>query len=151
MINTKNLDYKYLMENQRSLNKSLKTGGFGKNESKIREYDFKIVSFKIGEEYYGIDIMVVKEILKAKKFTRIPNSLEFVIGVLNLRGEIIPVIDLGKMFHLETSANSEIKSIIIIKIENLQNGLVDDKINHVIPLRRGDIQPPSPLLGTIYK
>lgn len=138
MINAKNIDYKYLMENQKSINKSIKS----KNKAKIMEYDFKIVSFKIGGEYYGIDIMKVKEILKARKFTRIPNSLDFVVGVLNLRGEIIPIIDIGKMFHLEGSADSEVKSIIIIKIENLQLGLAVEQINHVIPLRRSDIQPP---------
>lgn len=145
MINAKNIDYKYLMENQKSINKSLKS----RNEAKIMEYDFKIVSFKIGGEYYGIDIMKVKEILKAKKFTRIPNALDFVVGVLNLRGEIIPIIDIGKMFHLEENNDSDVKSIIIIKIENLQIGLAVEQINHVIPLRRGDIQPPSPLLGSI--
>ncbi|OHD13816.1 MAG: hypothetical protein A2086_07610 [Spirochaetes bacterium GWD1_27_9] len=147
MINTKNLDFKYLMENQKALNKNLKSKTI---DSKMLEFDFKIVSFKIGQEYYGIDIMCVKEILKEKKFTRIPNALEFVIGVLNLRGEIMPVIDLARMFHLPSaSENSEVKSIIIIKVENLLIGLVIDQVQHVIPLRKADIQPPSPLLGSI--
>jgi len=147
MINTNNIDFRYLMENQKSLNKSLRAKS---NDNKILEYDFKIVSFKIGQEYYGIDIMRVKEILKEKKFTKIPNALEFVVGVLNLRGEIMPVIDLAKMFHLPSVSESvETKSIIIIKIETLLIGLVIDQIQHVIPLRKSDIQPPSPLLGSI--
>lgn len=147
MINTKNIDFKYLMENQKSLNKNLKAKT---TDSKMLEYDFKIVSFKIGQEYYGIDIMMVKEILKEKKFTKIPNALDFVIGVLNLRGEIMPVIDLAKMFHLPSASEKiETKSIIIIKVENLLIGLVIDQVQHVIPLRTSDIQPPSPLLGSI--
>jgi chemotaxis signal transduction protein/chemotaxis methyl-accepting protein methylase len=149
MINAENLDFKYLMENQRALNKDARVN---KTADKMLEYDFKIVSFRIGQEYYGIDIMRIKEILKEKDFTRIPNALDFVIGVLNLRGEIMPVINLATMFHLESELSgqkNEIKSIIIIKVENLLLGLVVDQIQHVIPLRKNDIQPPSPLLGSI--
>lgn len=145
MIGTENLDFKTLMEKQKELNKNLRD----KRESKILEYDFKIVSFKLAGEYYGIDIMCVKEILKAKKFTLVPNSLDFVIGVFNLRGEIMPIIDLAKMFHLEPENKSDLKSIIIIKVENLLIGLAVDEISHVLPLRKSDIQPPSPLLGSI--
>jgi chemotaxis signal transduction protein/chemotaxis methyl-accepting protein methylase len=139
------MDFKFLMEHQKTLNKNLKS----KRDEQVFEYDYKIVSFKIGHEHYGIDIMCVKEILKEKKFTRIPNSLDFVEGVLNLRGEILPVIDLARMFHLkeEDDAPDSIKSIIIIKVDGLLIGLIVDKINHVIPLRKMEMQPPSPLLG----
>lgn len=144
-LDTKNLDFQFLMEHQKTISKNLKM----KNE-KVFEYDFKIVSFKIGNENYGIDIMSVKEILKAKKFTRVPNAFDFVEGILNLRGDILPVINLAKMFHLnDNSANSELKSIIIIKVETLLIGLVVDEIHHVVPLREIDLQPPSPLLGSI--
>ncbi len=141
------MDFRYLMQNQKNINKSALVKNDGKQ---MIEYDYKIVSFRIGNEYYGIDIMAVKEILKEKKFTRVPNALEFVVGVLNLRGDIMPVIDLAKMFHLKTSgASSDMESIIIVKVENLFIGLVVEQIQHVIPLRKDDIQPPSPLLGTI--
>jgi purine-binding chemotaxis protein CheW len=145
-LNTENLDFKYLMRNQSNINIEEKS-------DKVIEYDFKIVSFKIGNEFYGIDIMSVKEILKESKFTRVPNTLDFVIGVYNLRGDIIPVIDLAIMFNLksktsQTQKNSQM-SIIVIKVENLLIGLVVEQILRVIPLRKSDIQPPSPLLGTI--
>ena len=147
MINANKIDFRYLMENQKSLNKNMRDKV---NSNKLLEYDFKIISFKIGQEYYGINILRVKEILKEKKFTRVPNALDFVVGVLNLRGEIMPVIDLAKMFHLPSISESiETKSIIIIRVENLLIGLVVDQIQHVMPLRKDDIQPPSPLLGTI--
>jgi chemotaxis signal transduction protein/chemotaxis methyl-accepting protein methylase len=145
-MNTEKIDFKYLMEHQKSLNKNLKA----KAEDKLLEYDLKIVSFRIGQELYGIDIMNIKEILKEKKFTHVPNTLDFVTGVFNLRGEIMPVIDLAKMFHLQSIVeNTEIKSIIVVKVENLILGLIVDQIQHVISLRKNDIQPPSPLLGTI--
>lgn len=142
-----NLDFRYLMQNQKKID--VNAAGVKENKA-IVEYDAKIVTFKIGDEYYGIDIMNVKSILKEKKFTRIPNSLDFVIGVLNLRGEILPVINLAKMFHLSSTIDKqEIKSIIIIKIENLMLGLVVEQIQHVMPIRTSDLQPPSPLLGSI--
>lgn len=148
MNKVEGMDFRYLMQNQ----KKIKTNSSSQKEGKrVVEYDFKIVSFKIGNEYYGIDIMSVKEILKEKKFTRIPNALEFVRGVLNLRGDIIPVIDLAKMFNLDKNkeTSDELCSIVIIKVENLLIGIIVEQIQHVIPLRKDDIQPPSPLLGSI--
>jgi purine-binding chemotaxis protein CheW len=145
-METGKIDFKYLMEHQKSLSKKNKV----KSSDKILEYDLKIISFRIGQEFYGIDIMYIKEILKEKKFTHVPNALEFVTGVFNLRGEIMPVIDLAKMFHLDSILeNNAIKSIIVVKVANLILGLIVDQIHHVIPLRRSDIQPPSPLLGSI--
>jgi|GEM_PF-827013 len=147
-INTEKLDYKDLMKSQ-DLNK-LKTAV---SDDKIIEYDYKIVSFVIGNEYYGIDIMCVKEILKENKFTLVPNTLKFVTGVYNLRGEIIPIIDLAVMFNLKKGIidkkDKNLKSIIVIRVDNLLIGLIVDKIQRVIPLQKNDIQPPSPLLGTI--
>jgi len=140
------MDFKSLMQNRTRMSVSSAT----KNDKKIIEYDFKVVSFKIGNEYYGVDILRVKEILKEKRFTIIPNAMDFVVGVTNLRGDIVPIIDLGKMFHLRDTINSdEIKSIIILYVGNLNIGIVVDQIQHVIPLRKRDIQPPSPLLGSI--
>lgn len=148
MSTVDNMDFNYLMRNQKKINTSLSKDV--KDGKQIVEYDSKIVSFKIGNEYYGIDIMTVKEILMEKKFTRIPNALDFVRGVLNLRGDIMPVIDLAKLFHLETAKQQQdIESIIIIKVENLLIGLIVEEINQVIPVRKSDVQPPSPLLGSI--
>lgn len=147
-MDTANIDFKYLVQNQKDINKKLKA-----KKDNVLEYDYKIVSFLIGNEYYGVDIMNVKEILKAKKITRIPNALDFVEGVLNLRGTITPIINLSKMFNLKSKYNADdLKSIIILKVDTLLIGIIVDKINHVIPMRKDDIQPPSPLLGTInYK
>ncbi len=146
-VNIDNIDFGYLMKNQGELSQKIS------EEKIIVEYDYKIVSFRIGNEYYGIDIMSVKEILKENKFTKVPNTLNFVVGVYNLRGEIIPVIDLAKMFNLKVKSDnndkSSLKSIIVIKVENLLIGLIVEQIQRVIPLKRKDIQPPSPLLGSI--
>ena len=146
-LSSNNLDYKRLMEQQRN---SVNNGNNNSVEKKAIEFDLKIVSFVLGEQNYAIDIMAVKEIINASHFTRIPNALDFVMGVLNIRGEIIPIINLCKMFHLkEMEKKDDECQIIVIKIDSLSIGLVVDKISQVLPLRKSDIQPPSPLLGGI--
>jgi len=153
-LDSKNIDFRSLMKNQQSINDQIKS-----QKEQFTDYDFKIVSFKIGQEFYGIDIMHVKEILKEGKFTRVPNTLDFVVGVLNLRGDIIPIVDLAKMFHLEQDVDDEnkikrvekndVKSIIVVRVEELLIGIIVEQIQRVIPLKKDDIQPPSPLLGSI--
>ena len=147
-IAASNLNYKDLMQRQQSNGRFVSAGSQANKKS--HEYDFKIVSFMLGQQYYAIDIMAVKEIINASRFTRIPNALDFVMGVLNIRGEIIPIINLAKMFHLESDDAADVeRQIIVIKIDSLSIGLVVDKISQVIPLHKSDIQPPSPLLGGI--
>ena len=149
MSEIKGMDFKYLMQNQQKINSSLSIQE--RDNKQIIEYDSKIVSFRIGNQYYGIDIMMVKEILCEKKFTPIPNALDFVRGVFNLRGEIIPIIELAKLFHLnvEYEVPEEGESVIILKVGNLLIGVVVEEIMQVFPIRKDDIQPPSSLLGSI--
>ncbi|MBN2547128.1 MAG: chemotaxis protein CheW [Spirochaetes bacterium] len=151
-VNLEKMDFKNILEYQKDYKESYN------KKKEIIEYDFKIVSFKLGKEYFGIDIMNVKEIKKIRRndITRVPNTLNFVKGVLNLRGEIISIIDCETMFHLEeektddkTIDKNKILPIIVIKLDNLKLGLIVNEIQRVIPLRKKDIQPPSPLLGTI--
>ncbi|MCG8572292.1 MAG: chemotaxis protein CheW, partial [Spirochaetes bacterium] len=107
MDTAQDLDYRYLIQNQQNYDESLQ------KREQIIEYDYKIISFRIGDEYYGINIMNVNSILKHEKFTRVPNVLDFVIGVFSLRGEILPVIDVARMFHLKsTGSENKLKSII---------------------------------------
>ena len=149
MSEIKGMDFKYLMQNQQKINSSLSIQE--RDNKQIIEYDSKIVSFRIGNQYYGIDIMMVKEILCEKKFTPIPNALDFVRGVFNLRGEIIPIIELAKLFHLNVDYEvpEEGESVIILKVGNLLIGVVVEEILQVFPIRKDDIQPPSSLLGSI--
>lgn len=72
-----------------------------------QKIDYKMVTFSLSGKDYGIDIMTVKEISKASKFTYVPNSVPYVRGVYNLRGEIISVIDLRQMFNLDVQEKKE--------------------------------------------
>ena len=113
--------------------------------------DFKMVTFSLADKDYSIDIMHVKEIAKAGRFTFVPNTLPFVLGVYNLRGEIIPILDLRIFFNIEVPPREEnkLENMLILSVEDQKFGVVVDKIDKVIGVQRSSIQPPHPLFGDI--
>ncbi len=118
--------------------------------------DFKMVAFSLGGKDYAIDILKVKEIAKADRFTYVPNTSPFVTGVYNLRGEIIPIIDLRIFFNLESETSdgdekkeSEYENMIIINIGDQKYGTIVDRIEKVAGIQSASIQPPHPLFGDI--
>ncbi|MCK4540937.1 MAG: chemotaxis protein CheW [Spirochaetales bacterium] len=120
-------------------------------QEQVNSIDFKMVTFSLGGKEYGIDIMKVKEISKARKFTFVPNSVPFVRGVYNLRGEIISIIDLRIMFHLPALSKraGEQENIIILRLEDNILGIIVDTIEKVVGVSSESIQPPHPLFGDI--
>lgn len=123
------------------------------NEEKerVKKIDFKMVTFTLAGKDYGIDIMNVKEISKANHFTYVPNSAPFVMGVHNLRGEIISIIDLRLLFNLpvEERQGNEMENILILRIEGNLVGVIVDSIDKVVGIDSDYIQPPHPLFGDI--
>jgi purine-binding chemotaxis protein CheW len=121
------------------------------NEKKIATVDFKMVTFSLSGKDYAIDIMSVKEIAKAGRFTYVPNTAPFVLGVYNLRGEIIPIIDLRLFFNIEVEERSDnqIENMIIVSVDDNVFGIVVDGIDKVVGIQKSTIQPPHPLFGDI--
>jgi purine-binding chemotaxis protein CheW len=113
--------------------------------------DFKMVTFSLAGKEYGIDIMNVKEIARAGRFTYVPNAAPFVRGVYNLRGDIISVIDLRTMFHLpaERKEDDALESLLILKIDDHVFGVIVDNIDKVVGISSSGIQPPHPIFGDI--
>lgn len=113
--------------------------------------DFKMVTFSLAGKDYSIDIMHVKEIAKAGRFTFVPNTLPFVLGVYNLRGEIIPILDLRLFFNIDvpTRDPNKLENMLILQVEDQKFGVVVDKIDKVIGVQKSSIQPPHPLFGDI--
>ncbi len=113
--------------------------------------DFKMVTFALSGKDYSIDIMNVKEIAKAGNFTYVPNTLPFVIGVYNLRGEIIPILDMRLFFNiaLPASRSSELENLLILNVDEQTFGIVVDKIDKVVGVQKSAVQPPHPLFGDI--
>ncbi|MBP7096479.1 MAG: chemotaxis protein CheW [Spirochaetia bacterium] len=113
--------------------------------------DFKMVTFVLAGKEYGIDIMNVKEIAHAGRFTYVPNAAPFVRGVYNLRGEIISIIDLRTMFHLPAERKDEgaLENLLILQIHDQVFGIIVDQIDKVVGINRSSIQPPHPIFGDI--
>jgi purine-binding chemotaxis protein CheW len=113
--------------------------------------DFKMVTFSLAGKDYGINIMKVKEISKASKFTFVPNAAPFVRGVYNLRGDIISVIDFRTFFNLPVpeNENAAAENMIILRLENHTIAVIVDTIDKVVGIASENIQPPHPLFGDI--
>lgn len=113
--------------------------------------DFKMVTFSLSEKDYAIDIMHVKEIIMTGNFTHVPNVLPFVVGVHNLRGDIIPIIDMKKFFNIraEQRTPGQNENIIILTLDDQTFGIVVDKIDKVVGIQKSTIRPPHPLFSDV--
>lgn len=134
-------------------NGSLSAGKY-ENEAlqdQIAIIDFKMVTFSLAGKDYAIDIMQVKEIAKAGSFTFVPNTSPFVLGVYNLRGDIIPIIDLRMFFNIPVPARKkdQLESMVIINVSDQIFGIVVDYIDKVVGVASSTIQPPHPIFGDI--
>lgn len=103
----------------------------------------QLVGFGIGAERFGVDILTVQEIIRSTEVTPVPNSPSFVEGVINLRGDIIPVIDLRKRLSLYLESNDIEKNwVLILRIGNRVVGFIVDNVSEVLKLAEDDIDPP---------
>ena len=119
-------------------------------KERVENVDLKMITFSLAGKDYGVDIMNVKEIAKADKFTYVPNAASFVRGVYNLRGDIIPVIDLRNFFHLPSpKKEEETENMLILIIEDRVYGTIVDKIDKVVGINSEQVQPPHPIFGDI--
>jgi purine-binding chemotaxis protein CheW len=97
------------------------------------------VIFKLADVEYGIDIMQVNEIVKLQPITKMPNTQDFVDGVINLRGRVIPVVDLKVKFNLGRKERNENNRIIVINVNNKTLGMVVDEVAEVIRINEEQI------------
>ena len=102
----------------------------------------QVITFEIEEEVYGVDIVTIDEIIPAVKITPVPQAPDFIEGVINLRGAIIPVIDLKKQFGHKREYYTTTNRIIIVNLERRAVGFVVDNISDVKVLEEDEIHPP---------
>ena len=100
----------------------------------------QLVGFEVGKEIFGVDILMVREIIRSAPITAVPNSPEFVEGVINLRGDIIPVIDLRKRLNLYTEEVKEKNWILILEVEGSVTGFVVDRVDDVLKIEKDNIE-----------
>ncbi len=107
----------------------------------------QLVSFEVGEEEYAVPILSVQEINRMMQITRVPQSPPFVEGVINLRGKIIPVIDLRKRFGLAELENSDDVRIIVVEIASRVIGFTVDRVNEVLRINSSIVEPPPAMVS----
>jgi purine-binding chemotaxis protein CheW len=109
----------------------------------------QMISFAISDEDYGVDIQTVKEVIRKKEITRLPKAPAFVKGVINLRGDVIPIIDLRERFNMEQQEYTNMTRVIVVEVEGRSIGMVVDSVSHVIRIEEGQIEPPPPCVGKV--
>jgi purine-binding chemotaxis protein CheW len=107
----------------------------------------QLVTFSIGDEEFGVDILKVQEIIRTMEITRVPRAPAFVEGVINLRGKVIPIIDLRKRFGLQTRGHDKNTRIIVIEISNMIVGFVVDSVSEVLRIPASTVEPPPPMVA----
>lgn len=118
------------------------------NEVKRQDDELiQLVTFSIGEEEFGVDILKVQEIIRTMEITKVPRAPEFVEGVINLRGKVIPIVDLRKRFGLETRDHDKHTRIIVIEINQMIVGFVVDSVSEVLRIPANTVEPPPPVVS----
>ena len=106
----------------------------------------QLVSFMIDDSEYAVDILVVNEILRFPVITRLPNTPQFIRGVINLRGNVIPVVDVRARFGFSKGAITDLTRIIVIDAKGKQIGLLVDNVYQVVRIPTANIDPPSEII-----
>lgn len=115
-------------------------------EEKMVNEEVQLVIFNLGGETYGIDIASVHEIIRMQAITKVPRTPHFVEGVINLRGKIIPVIDLHKRFNLPQTQETQHSRIIVVEVVGVTVGMIVDAVSEVLRLPVSNIEPPPPVI-----
>ncbi|HBU84986.1 MULTISPECIES: chemotaxis protein CheW [Paenibacillus] len=113
------------------------------------EEELKVIVFKLGSEEYGIEVDKVQTIERMMPITRVPKTFSFVKGVINLRGVVIPVIDLRGRFSLPETEYTDQTRIVIVGVDDMQVGFIVDSANDVIDIKRDAIDSPPEVVGGV--
>jgi purine-binding chemotaxis protein CheW len=111
--------------------------------------DIQLVIFELSDEVYGVDVAQVRSIIPIQEISVVPGASAFVEGVINLRGDIVPVVDLRTRFSLPLAEVDKKSVIVIVEVNDLLVGLVVDKVREVVKIPETAVEPPSPLLTSV--
>jgi purine-binding chemotaxis protein CheW len=107
----------------------------------------QLVSFKLGKEEYGVEVLKVREIIRVPIITRVPNTPHYIEGVINLRGKVIPIISLRKRFALDIALNDAKSRIMVMLMNNELTGFIVDSVAEVVRISTNEIQPAPPVVA----
>jgi purine-binding chemotaxis protein CheW len=109
----------------------------------------QLVVFELANEYYGVDIAAVEGIIKMQPITVVPHAPSFVEGVTNLRGSVLPVIDLRNRFGLQKEETTRNSRIITVTIQGVKVGMIVDAVSEVLRVSEDAIEPPPPMVTNV--
>jgi len=118
-----------------------------KNRADTRGELRQFISFSVGDEEYGLELLTVKEVIRVREITWLPKAPSFVKGIINLRGDVIPIIDLRDKFGLEPREQTAQTRVIVVEVEGRLMGMVVDSASQVVRIPVDQIDPPPPVLG----
>ncbi len=114
----------------------------------LQQDEQQLVVFDLSTEAYGVDIGAVREIIRLQDITRVPRTPEFVEGVINLRGKVIPVVDLRKRFGLPAEEESKENRIVVVDIGAQDIGVIVDAVTEVLRISTESVEPPASVITT---
>lgn len=109
--------------------------------------EMQLVVFDLASEFYGVEIAAVREIIRMQSITPVPGAPPFVEGIINLRGQVIPVLDLRKRLGLKVSEQTEDSRIVWVTINNHDLGVIVDAVTEVLRIPVSSIEPPSAMVS----
>ncbi|MCL1985784.1 MAG: chemotaxis protein CheW [Betaproteobacteria bacterium] len=107
----------------------------------------QLVTFSISDEEFGVDILKVQEIIRTMEISKVPRAPDFVEGVINLRGKVIPIIDLRRRFGLTHKQHDKNTRIIVIEMTDVIVGFVVDAVSEVLRIPASTVEPPPPVVA----
>ncbi|MDR3573931.1 MAG: chemotaxis protein CheW [Anaerolineaceae bacterium] len=109
----------------------------------------QLVVFELANEYYGVDISAVESIIKLQAITVVPHAPSFVKGVTNLRGKVMPVIELHKRFGLANAEPTKDSRIVVVSVGSTEAGLIVDGVSEVLTIQDQNVEPAPHMTTTV--
>ena len=117
--------------------------------TEVGEREEQLVAFRLADENYGVNIFHINEIIRLREITQIPRTSPDTEGVINLRGKIVPILDLRKRLGLSPKEHTSGTRVIIVALEEVTVGLIVDGVNGVLRIPHSNIEPPSDLISSV--
>ncbi len=111
----------------------------------------QFINFSVGEEEYGLELRRVKEVIRLREITWLPKAPSFVKGIINLRGDVIPIIDLRDRFGLDSLADTAQTRVIVVEMEGRLTGFVVDSASQVVRIPADQVEPPPAIPGELTR
>ena len=118
-------------------------------EEEVEEEKLQLLTFMLGQEEYALNIMDIKEIIRPKEVTEVPKASDYILGILSLRGTIIPILDVNKRLGLAIQESGQQNRIVVVKWQEHLFGLLVDSVVQVMNIPLDKIEPPPEILGGV--